>query len=130
MTETNLNDENEIMSARKDMHAIEEAPQKLPRIENPDANFTHQVVFSELDQNAHVNNGRYVNWLMDTFLTDFHRKYRVQTMQLNYLAEVFPDQVLHIARQQNDENSFLFEVTDAQKKPVFRGHLSFRAIAV
>ena len=123
-----MDDFGDIMSARKDMHAIEETPQKLLSIEKPDATFTHQVVFSELDQNGHVNNGRYINWLMDTFLTDFHRANRVQTMQLNYLAEVFPDQLLHIARQQISPNSYLFEVTDGQKKALFRGQLSFRAI--
>jgi acyl-ACP thioesterase len=118
----------DIMTARKDMHAITETPQKLPSVEKPDGTFTHQVVFSELDQNGHVNNGRYINWLMDTFLTDFHRANRVQTMQLNYLAEVFPDQLLHIARKNISPHIYLFEVTDAQKKALFRGQLSFRAL--
>lgn len=123
-----LDDFGEIMSARKDMHAIEEAPQKLLSIKKPDATFTHKVVFSELDQNGHVNNGRYINWLLDTFPTDFHRTNRVKNMQLNYLAEVFPDQELHIARQQLGPNSYLLEVTDAQKKALFRGQLTFRVL--
>lgn len=116
----------EIMTELKNTHALEETPQKLPSPTQPDAQFTHQVTFSELDQNAHVNNGRYINWLMDTFSTAFHQKNRVQHMQVNYLAEVFPDQTLHIAREQGANNTFLFEGTDSDKKPLFRGKLSFR----
>lgn len=121
-----LNDFGEIMSVRKDMHAIEEAPEKLRSLKNPDATFTHKVVFSELDQNAHVNNGRYINWLMDTFPTEFHRTNRVQSMQLNYLAEVFPDQELKINRQEISANTYLFEVTAPDLKVLFRSKLVFK----
>ena len=121
-----LDDFGEIMSARKYLHAIEEAPQKLLSIKKPDATFTHKVVFSELDQNAHVNNGRYINWLMDTFPTEFHRTNRVQSMQLNYLAEVFPDQELKINRQEISANTYLFEVTDSELKVLFRSKLVFK----
>jgi acyl-ACP thioesterase len=114
------------MSVRKDMHAIEEALEKLRSLKNPDATFTHKVVFSELDQNAHVNNGRYINWLMDTFPTEFHRTNRVQSMQLNYLAEVFPDQELKINRQEISANTYLFEVTAPDLKVLFRSKLVFK----
>ena len=115
----------EISTVRQEKHAISEVPEKLHALDDASELFHHKVVFSELDQNGHVNNGRYINWLLDTFPVDFHKKHRVYTMQLNYLAEVFHDQELHIARAQLAPMEYAFEVSDDEKKPLFRGKLSF-----
>jgi medium-chain acyl-[acyl-carrier-protein] hydrolase len=46
-----------------------------------------QVTYGDLDLNGHVNNARYVGWAMDDYECDFHKKYRLKTVQINYLAE-------------------------------------------
>lgn len=120
-----LDEMGEITDERQEKHAIKEVPEKLPALDEASETFSHKVLFSELDQNGHVNNGRYINWLMDTFPVSFHKKHRVIKMQLNYLAEVFHDQDLHIARSKSGPLDYFFEVSDHKKKALFRGELLF-----
>lgn len=116
----------ELMFARKDIHAVERIPDKLPSPSGQVEQFKHDVRYSELDLNGHVNNTRYINWMLDTLPIDFHRDYAVREVQCNYLAEVFPDQTLHILREQQDETSYLFEVQNPDEKALFRGILKFK----
>jgi acyl-ACP thioesterase len=116
------------MFTRKDVHAIPAVPDKIESPESTGQRYLHNVVFSELDQNGHVNNTRYINWMLDTFPTAFHRKHQVVELQANYLAEVFPDQEISIYRQEVSENRFIIEFQDTNNKPLFRGNILFSVI--
>ncbi len=120
-----LDEMGDLMHERKDIHAIEEVPDKLPRPKGEIETFVHEVRYSELDLNGHVNNTRYINWMLDTLPIEFHRAHSVNEIQCNYLAEVFPDQNLTIKREAIDATSFLFEVSNPQEKALFRGLLQF-----
>jgi acyl-ACP thioesterase len=45
------------------------------------------VGYSDLDVNEHVNNVRYVEWLLDSFDMSFRKKYEVRQLCINYLSE-------------------------------------------
>lgn len=120
-----LDDMGDLMYERKDIHAIEEVPDKLPRPKDEVETFIHEVRYSEIDLNGHVNNTRYINWMLDTLPIEFHHAHSVHEIQCNYLAEVFPDQKLTIKRKTVDPTSFLFEVSNPQEKALFRGLLRF-----
>jgi medium-chain acyl-[acyl-carrier-protein] hydrolase len=113
---------------RKNDHAITAIPDKIESPEITGQPRLHTVVFSELDQNGHVNNTRYLNWMLDTFPTEFHRKNEVAELQANYLAEVFPDQEIAIYRQEVAENKFVLEFKGPKNKPLFRGNILFKGI--
>ena len=116
---------NTIMFERVAIHAIEAIPDKLPAPAVDARASYHTVTYSELDLNGHVNNTRYINWLLDTFDIAFHKKHSVASVQLNYLAEVFPDQTVSISRQETKPNTFLFQVTNTNNKVLFRGLMTF-----
>lgn len=117
------------MFEHKDIHAIERVPEKIDLANLVGEPWHHHVVFSELDQNGHVNNTRYINWMLDTFPIEFHRKNQITELHANYLAEVFPDQTINIYRQQAGNDGFIFEFKDVTGKPLFRGNILFNAIA-
>lgn len=117
-----------IMFERQDVHAIDTPPKKLPTPKNVVELPNHAVRFSELDLNGHVNNTRYINWMMDTFQAVYHKTHMVTHVQMNFLAEVFPDQELKILREEIAPDNFLFEVQNDQEKPLFRGELQFKSL--
>ncbi len=116
------------MFERENIHAIETRAKKLSSASKTDYRGSHVVRYSELDLNGHVNNTRYINWLMDTYTSVYHRSHVVTHLQTNYLAEVFPDQELTIYREQTQPDHFLFEVQNQQQNPLFRGELFFKPI--
>ena len=123
-----VKDMGEFMFERENIHAIEQRPKKLPSPAAHDFQTKHRVTYSELDLNGHVNNTRYITWLMDTFPTTYHREYSVSHVQTNYLAEVFPDQDIDIFRKEIHPNHYLFEVQNELGKALFRGELIFNPI--
>jgi medium-chain acyl-[acyl-carrier-protein] hydrolase len=120
-----LHEMSEVMHARAHIHAIPSVPSKLESPQGETITTTHRVTYSELDQNGHVNNTRYINWMLDSLPYAFHQKHMVRNFQLNYLSEVFPEQTLTINRQQTATNTFLFEVKNDDSKILFRGRITF-----
>jgi acyl-ACP thioesterase len=49
---------------------------------------TRQVWFSELDRNGHMNNTRYLDWVMDLLPADLRRQKKLQEATLCYLSEI------------------------------------------
>ena len=46
-----------------------------------------EVRYSDIDVNAHVNNARYLGWLLDSYPPEHHRKAELASCEVNYLGE-------------------------------------------
>ncbi len=46
-----------------------------------------RVNYGDLDQNGHVSNIRYVEWIMNNLPLAFHQSHVIQSLEVNYLAE-------------------------------------------
>lgn len=60
------------------------------------------VTFSELDQNGHMNNTRYMNWVDDLLPAVFHRDHSVSELTLCYLNEAREGDTLQLSWQLQD----------------------------
>ena len=54
------------------------------------------VCFTDLDINGHMNNTRYLDWLMDLLPSDFHRSHPVKDFTLCYMNEAREGQSLEL----------------------------------
>lgn len=71
---------------------------RLPRPASPDKvapgdgwlNKQYQARYADIDSNGHVNNARYVEWLLDTLPAGFLANHRLTAFRLNYRREVVP----------------------------------------
>ena len=61
-----------------------------------------QVTYSLLDENGHMNNTRYMDWLDDLLPSGFHKAHRVQEFTLCYMNEAM----------EGDEIDLHFALTD------------------
>ena len=77
--------------------------EKLPAIDGGNDYLPYRVKYSDLDQNNHVNNVKYLQWILDSYPDDFCAKNRIVTFEINFLSEsslgeririesVYPDQ--------------------------------------
>lgn len=53
------------------------------------------------------NKTRYVGWAMDGYKIDFHEKYRLKTVQVNYLAETAGNDCITIEKEEVADCQFL-----------------------
>ena len=70
-----------------DLHAIEAAPDKLPRITEPDRQRSVVARYSDLDINKHVNAVKYIEWVQDCYPQEIYEKQNVKEFQINYQSE-------------------------------------------
>lgn len=64
---------------------------RLPRLESSDYEEEYSVNFNHLDINRHVNNVRYVDWLLETIPHDILKEKSPVKVELNFLAESLID---------------------------------------
>jgi acyl-ACP thioesterase len=109
------------------MHAIDspvpvlQAPSTLPEI------FTRQVMYSDMDLNSHLTTTRYIDWMFDTFDTEFLSSNSCREVAVNFLREIPHNTAVSIARYKSVGNtSYFFEFSNLENNMVFfRGQLIF-----
>lgn len=57
---------------------------------------TLSVKSSDIDVNYHVNNARYIEWAFNTFPILQHHRHTLKSVEVNFLAEGKPDNILNI----------------------------------
>lgn len=45
------------------------------------------VNYGDLDQNGHVSNIRYIEWVLNSLTPEFHHQHVIQSLEVNYVAE-------------------------------------------
>lgn len=60
------------------------------------------VGYSLLDQNGHMNNTRYLDWLDDLLPSDFHQNHKVQELTICYMNEAREGDKIHLHYQLTD----------------------------
>jgi medium-chain acyl-[acyl-carrier-protein] hydrolase len=64
-----------------------EEPEKLPGPIQSKMEKSFTVYYSDVDMHHHVNNTKYLEWILDSYPFEMHQDYHIHTFQINYLAE-------------------------------------------
>jgi acyl-ACP thioesterase len=70
-----------------DRHALGENAARVEIPGHSDKSELQRVKFSDLDQNGHVTNARYMQWALDMYTEDFHHHHLLEVWQINFLYE-------------------------------------------
>ena len=86
-----------------------------------------QVVFSELDRNAHMNNTRYLDWIADLLSSEFHACHTPSQIQLCYLSELRENQTAQLCWTLGEDSCLRVEAKqkDGQNQRVFGAQIQF-----
>ena len=95
-----------------------------------DGRCSRRVLFSDLDQNGHMNNSRYLEWMYDLLDSSFHRENTPKELSICYHAEAREGQTLHLNWQLDDEKQLLVDAlredpADGQMHHVFAAKVQF-----
>jgi medium-chain acyl-[acyl-carrier-protein] hydrolase len=86
-----------------DKLSLSESLEKLDKPNFVNSEKHYQVKYSDLDVVQHVNNTQYQRFILDTFSIGFRNEFRLNSFEINYLAEALMDDDLKIltGRTQN-----------------------------
>src|SRR5690625_2889301 len=81
------------------------------------------IGYSDVDFNGHLNNSKYVDFLMDCFPIEDHMKSTVKSLEVNFVNEVLPGEtiVLYKDTSKRDENLYYIEgMNENSSRTVFK----------
>ncbi len=64
-----------------------EEPEKLPLLVRPQMERSYTVRYSNIDMHHHVNNIKYIEWILDSYPFEMNNTHRILTFEMNFLAE-------------------------------------------
>jgi acyl-ACP thioesterase len=79
--------------------ALDDLPARLPNPAQAETLYEKLVGYTDLDLNQHVNNAKYVEYLLDGYPQDFHRRHRLQALTISFQAECKFGDRLALARE-------------------------------
>lgn len=88
------------------------------------------IGYSDIDFNGHINNSRYVDYIMDCFTVENHKLFGVKSLEINYLNEVLPGDNIILNRDISALNSNLLYIegkSENHNKIVFKSQIEIEA---
>jgi len=115
----------DIFDQLKDKQALSESPGKLPDIQEGDVSHVRSTYF-DIDLNKHVTSSRYIDWMMDTFPPEFHRKNYPKRLSVNYVKETMPETDIEILKKMENQTDYYFMGRQSESlKTSFKGRIKF-----
>jgi acyl-ACP thioesterase len=81
------------------------------------------IGYSDIDFNGHLNNSKYVDYIMDCFDMEDHKKYDVQTIDVNFINEALPGETILLQKDVSaaGENLVYIEgLNESEQKVLFK----------
>lgn len=84
------------------------------------------IRYSDIDFNGHLNNSKYIDFIMDCFTMEDHKKYRFKSIEINYVNEALSGNTIVLLRDLSAINLGLiyFEgINEMDDKVIFKSQL-------
>ena len=78
-------------------------PRKWPFMQTMTAGEVIHVKFDDLDINRHVNNIRYLDWMIRSIPSDFRKQQRLKLFEIHFLSEATEQNQIEIHLRQNQQ---------------------------
>lgn len=98
---------------------------KLSSVTNEKKEYEKKITFSDLDLNDHVNNVKYVEWILDSYELDYLKQYSIDTIELNYIAEAKYGEIIYTSSDKIDD-THLHSVRNDNNKELFRAKINWK----
>ncbi len=93
--------------------------------------YKKHVGFSDLDINGHVNNVKYINYILDCFSVEKHGKYQVKSAQINYVSEAVAGDTISLYKNTTDMEGgnkavYIEGINDTDSKVYFQAYIQVK----
>ena len=88
----------------KKERSLENNPGRLRPEKDAETVYEKEIKFSDIDYNAHANNAKYVDFIMDVFPVDEHLSREISAIEVHYVNEASSGDILLLRKKPMDEN--------------------------
>src|SRR5688572_29178504 len=100
--------------------AIDETPGKITEPEDKELVYQKEIKYLDIDFLQHVNNVKYVEYVLDCFTLDDYRAGRIKALQVNFLAEAKFGDTLSLSKKALSGNTFYVDGESQTGKKIFQ----------
>lgn len=102
---------------KSDRSGIDQRLGKLPNLKTVDYSDKRKSMYSEIDENWHVNNVKYTEWIIDAMPYEILEERILRSYEINYLSEIKIGESIEIELgwEENDKNNLLGNVKKDDK---------------
>ena len=109
--------------------ALNEYPEKFENITAKETVFSKKINYTDIDLNKHVNNAKYVEYILDCYDQEFHTDHIINSLTISFLNETKYGQTLEFYKNtQTIENGY--DYIEAKNlttdKDVFKAAIKWR----
>jgi acyl-ACP thioesterase len=92
---------------------VAEEPEKIPAPVQPRMEKAYTVRYSDIDMHHHVNNIKYIEWILDSFPFEMNQTHQIHTFEINFLGESTPGDEIAIYTEALEETppAFLHNIS-------------------
>jgi acyl-ACP thioesterase len=83
---------------------------KICELKEKDQSMIVKSVYSDLDMNGHVNNSRYIGWVIDTYSKEFHQTHQLRKLYVNFLSETDIEEQLEVQTKKIEVQTYLHSI--------------------
>jgi medium-chain acyl-[acyl-carrier-protein] hydrolase len=104
---------------------------KIQYPENPINKGWVTAVYSDLDVNNHVNNTKYIEWILNSYSLDFLRLKQPVELELNFLSETYHGDKINILSKESDDSvHFHVLIRESDKKEICKARILWESIKI
>ncbi len=84
------------------------------------------VGYSDIDMNEHLNNSKYLDYIMDCFSVEDHKNYFTKSIEVNYIHEALPGDTIILKKGIDEEDGstvYVEGINDGNSLTVFKSRL-------
>jgi acyl-ACP thioesterase len=85
-----------------------EEPEKLTAPVQPKSTKSYEVRYSDIDIHHHVNNIKYIEWILDSAPFEINQTHQIHTFEINFLAESSYEDAISIQTETLQESPPVF----------------------
>lgn len=83
---------------------------KIEPVQQNGISKSFEIGFRDLDMHQHVNNVKYIEWILESFPLEIHQNQILREFEINYLAESFYGEQISVFNEANAERDFRHSV--------------------
>jgi len=109
--------------------AIEGRLGKLKDFGQLEAAYDKVIGYSDIDFNGHLNNSKYVDYIMDCFPVEDHKNYSIQVIDINFLQEALPGDSIKLNKDTtklNEHQIYIDGVNQTNGNVVFKSQVTIK----
>ena len=107
--------------------SLPEDPAKLPKLSSPEPSYEMTVKYADLDVNAHVNNARFIDFMINGIPIHLFEQRDIEFFEINIIQEAFHNDRLAVFTQKEDDHTLLLSLTRmSDNADISRARLVFK----